>query len=65
MLSLLAEQFYIAGVKKRVRAISRACVICQKTYAKTAEQMMGQLPVDRTKPAPPSSVVGLDFAGPL
>ena len=65
MLSLLAEQFYIPGVKKLVRTISRACVICQKTYAKTAGQMMGQLPADRVKPAPPFSAVGLNFAGPL
>ena len=33
MLLPLAEQFYITGVKKLVRAISGACVSCHTTYA--------------------------------
>ena len=65
MLAILAEQYCIPGDKKLLRAISRSCTACQQAYAHTATQMMGQLPADRVRPAPPFSVVGLDFAGPF
>ena len=49
-------------MKKLLKAISYSCVVCQKAYAQTAAQMMGQLPADRVQRVPPFSVVGLDFA---
>ena len=38
---------------------------CKRAYAHTAQQQMGQLPVDRATPSPQFSVVGVDLAGPL
>ncbi len=65
MLSVLADRFCIPGVKRLTKSISRQCVTCRKVYARTAQQLMGQLPADRVLPSPPFSTVGLDFAGPL
>ena len=65
MLSILAEDFYIVGIKSLLRQISRNCVICQKAYARVATQRMGLLPITRVKPSPPFAVTGIDYAGPL
>lgn len=58
MMSILAENYHIVGVKVLVWDISRA-------YAKTAAQFMGQLPPEHLKPAPPFTITGIDFAGPV
>ena len=65
MLSILAEDFYVVGIKYLLRQISRNCVICQKAYARVAAQRMGLLPITRVKPSPPFAVTGIDYAGPL
>ena len=44
---------------------SRQCVPCQKAYARTSKQRMGELPAARVKPAWPFSITGIDFAGPF
>ena len=53
------------GAKKLCKFISRECVNCQRAYLKSATQMMGQLPSERTNPTPPFQTTGIDFAGPL
>ena len=65
VMSTLAETYHIPRLKRLLRKISRACTTCQKAYARTAKQLMGELPAVRTRPARPFSVVGVDFAGPL
>ena len=65
MLSTLAENYFIKGVKKLTKSVSNSCVSCKRAYAKTAHQLMGQLPADHVRPSPPFAVVGLDFAGPF
>ena len=65
MLAILAHNYHITGLKSLLRQISRSCVVCQKAYARSAAQLMGQLPPERLNPAPPFTHVGIDFAGPL
>ena len=65
LLALIAEDFHIIGVKRLVKAISHSCVVCQKAYARTLHQQMGQLPLVRTQMTPPFSHSGVDFAGPF
>ena len=65
LLAILADSYHISGVKKLTRAVSRTCVPCQRTYARTQTQLMGSLPNSRICPSPPFAVVGLDFAGPF
>jgi len=60
MLSILAEDYYIIGVKSLVRQISRNYVTCQKAYARAAAQCMGLFPSARIKPSHPFAVTGID-----
>ena len=65
MLAILADNYYVSGLKPLLILISRSCVICQRSYAKTVEQLMGQLPPECLQPAAPFTHVGIDYAGPL
>ena len=65
VMALLADSYHIPRLKCFLRALSRRCLICRKTYAQTSKQCMGELPADRVRPARPFSTVGLDFAGPF
>ncbi len=61
----MAEEYFIIGVKSFRKSVSRTCVTCQKALAKTQDQQMGMLPLNRTQPSPVFSIVGVDFAGPF
>ncbi len=65
LMGLLAQCYYMIGARRLVRNISRNCVVCQKTYARTSSEIMGELPSARIMPAPPFSKTGVDFAGPV
>ena len=61
----LSKKFYIPQVKQLLKGISRRCIICQRTYAKTSSQLMAGLPEVRVTPARSFSSVGVDYAGPF
>ncbi len=63
--SILAGSFVIPNLRNLLKHVSRACVHCQRAYAKPLTQLMGLLPSIRTTPAPPFSRTGVDFAGPI
>ena len=65
VMAVLAVNYYMPGAKKVSKFISRECVNCQRAYVKTATQMMGQFPPERTNPTPPFQTTAIDFAGPL
>ena len=65
MMGLLAGRFHIIGARNLIRDVSRKCVTCQRNYARTEHQQMGQLPPARVKPSSPFSETGVDFAGPV
>ncbi len=65
MLAILVDHYYIPGVKSLLRQISRSCVTCQRSYARTAKQIMGQLLPERLQPTVPFTYVGIDYTGPL
>ena len=49
---------------KLVKSIKSKCVICRKLDKRVSEQVMGNLPTDRLKPAPPWYSKGIDLFGP-
>ena len=65
LLGILSQQYYVIGARQLTRSITRDCVTCRKSQAKTANQLMSDLPAARVSPAPPFTSVGIDFAGPL
>ena len=62
---LFLQSYYIPSFKRLLKKVSRQCVSCQKAYARTSQQMMGELPAARTRPARPFCIIGIDFAGPF
>ena len=47
LLTILNPSYHIEGLKRIIRKISRSCVVCQKAYARTSRQRMGELPEDQ------------------
>jgi len=64
-MGLVSGTYHILSARNLVRDISRNCVTCQRVYAKTVPQQMGNLPASRVKPSPPLAFTGIDFAGPI
>ena len=65
LFGIVSLKYYVVGASQLIRNMSRGCVTCRKTYARTATQLMGDLPSVRVKPSPPFSTTGIDFAGPI
>ena len=65
LMGILADNYYVLRARLAVRNVVRCCVICRRRNFKTIQQKMGQLPAARVTPAPPFSIVGVDFAGPI
>ena len=61
-MSRLSKKYYIPQVKRLLKSISKKCVVCQRTYARTSTQMMADLPANRTNPSSPFSSAGIDYA---
>ena len=58
-------RFWIIGLRSIAKRVKHECVICQRYDSKLSCQPAAPLPAERVREAPPFSVVGLDFAGPL
>ena len=51
--SKVRAKYWIVKLHKLVKSIKSQCTTCIKIEKKTSEQIMGQLPEERLKPAPP------------
>ncbi len=65
LISIIGYKFYIVGIKKQLKLISRQCASCLRTNAVPLQQQLGYLPAARTVLAPPFQTCGIDFAGPI
>ncbi|KMQ88302.1 hypothetical protein RF55_12237 [Lasius niger] len=63
--SLLLRRVWILQAATLVKAVIRKCVRCARFRAATAEQQMGQLPAEQTRPCRPFQSTGVDYAGPV
>ena len=63
--SKIRSRFWIIGIHRMVKSIKINCVTCKKLDKRLAEQVMGNLPTDRLKPAPPWNCTGIDLFGPF
>ena len=61
----IRNRFWITQLPRMVKSIRNKCVTCRKLNKKFQEQIMGQLPYDRLKPAPAFHVTFLDLFGPF
>ena len=65
LMSTLRNTYWIIGLRKMAKSVCRMCVPCRRHDSKPCTQPAAPLPELRVKPAPPFSVTGLDYAGPL
>ncbi|XP_029179167.1 uncharacterized protein LOC114946687 [Nylanderia fulva] len=64
-LRVLRQNFWILGARSLVKFRIRKCMTCIRESARTASQLMGDLPSPRVTPSPTFSHCGIDYAGPL
>ena len=64
-MSIVSGEYYVVSARRLIRSISRNCVTCQRTYVKTKNQIMANLPASTVTLAAPFSRVGIDLAGPV
>ena len=57
-------EYWIVGVHQICSSIRYKCVTCKRKHAACSSQIMGKLPIERLKPAPPWGSVGIDLFGP-
>ena len=57
----IRSKFWIIGNRKLVKSIIGKCIKCKKKFKRLSSQVMGVLPLERLKPCPPFSAVGIDY----
>ena len=65
LFSNLRSEYWIIGCRKLCKSIIRECVACKRQDSRPCSQVVAPLPRPRVTPAPPFSVIGLDYAGPI
>ena len=60
----IRSKYWIIGIRRIVSSIISKCVTCKRKFKKLAEQKMSTLPVERLKPCPAFTNVGIDYFGP-
>lgn len=64
-LSVIRNDFWIIGGRAPVRSYILKCVRCARYRQQRAQQIMGQLPVEKLTPSRPFLNSGIDYAGPF
>ena len=57
--------FFVFGIRKLAKLVIKTCLACKRFDSRSCNQPIAPLPSFRVTAAPPFSIVGLDFAGPL
>lgn len=65
MMALLRQKVWITGLRRLIHTNNSRCMSCVRQQQKCAQQMMADLPKDRTEPCRPFAHTGFDYAGPF
>ena len=57
--------YWVTGASKVVRGVIHRCVICKRLRGRPVDQLMSDLPAERTQASPPFTHVGIDCFGPF
>lgn len=60
----MREKAWVVRGRKVAKKVVNSCVRCRKARAKRCQQIMGDLPLERTQPARPFEVTAVDLFGP-
>jgi hypothetical protein len=61
----IRQHFWIINLMKVIRHCTHNCVTCAVHRASTMEQTLGNLPASRTRTSGASTMVGVDYGGPI
>ena len=64
-ISKIRSKYWIIGIRRMVKSIIQDCVVCKEKLKVTMKQVMSTLPIERLKPCPAFSNVGVDYFGPF
>jgi hypothetical protein len=59
------KYWFVNGIAKLVKSVIKNCVHCTRVKGIVAQQLMGQLPLERVQFTRPFANVGIDYAGPF
>lgn len=65
MMAFIRSHYWIRCIRAEARRIVHRCVKCIRQAGMTSKQIMGDLPIDRLRPARPFVKTGVDLAGPI
>ena len=65
VITSLRNSYWIIGVRRLAKQVKRECVSCQRIDAPACNQNVAPLPELRVQKAPPFTVTGMDYAGPM
>ena len=65
LLTTLRYEYWIVGARRAAKRMKRACTACRRQDAAALNAPVAPLPALRASKAPPFSVTGVDFCGPL
>ena len=65
LMTAVRSEFWVVGLRTIARRVVRGCLACRRLDAPACSEQTAPLPKDRATQAPPFSVTGVDFAGPL
>ena len=65
LISSLRGSYWIIGLRRTAKRIKRECIACKKQDTQACNQMLAPLPKLRVNQAPPFTVTGMDYAGPV
>ena len=58
------SKYWILGLRQMMKQWISRCVPCKKKLKQRCEQVMSTLPIERLRPCPPFTNVGVDYFGP-
>ena len=64
VMTIVRRKYWIVGLRQLVKSIRFKCVTCKKLDARLQQQVMGQIPSERLRPAPQWSYSSVDIFGP-
>lgn len=61
----IRETYWLPKIRNELKQFIRQCITCVRFKPDYLDQLMGDLPSERTRPGKPFEATGVDYAGPL
>lgn len=65
MMQFIRQKYWIPQLRDEFKKFNRTCLECVRHSHELQDQLMGELPADRIRPARAFIATGVDYAGPF